>query len=74
MADTRFFRRSGPFSLGVIAQHVGANLSRAGLADLSMHDLATLDAAGPNDVSLFSDGAYRQAAALSPTLLAKAAR
>jgi UDP-3-O-[3-hydroxymyristoyl] glucosamine N-acyltransferase len=27
-----------------------------------MHDLATLDTAGPNDVSLFSDSAYRQAA------------
>lgn len=27
-----------------------------------MHDLATLERAGPNDVSLFSDGAYRQAA------------
>ena len=62
MADRRFFRRSGPFSLGTIAQHVGAHLSRPALAVLSMHDLATLDTAGPNDVSLFSDGAYRQAA------------
>lgn len=65
MADTRFFRRSGPFSLGSIAQHVGANLSCPALADLSVHDLATLDTAGPNDVSLFSDGAYRRAAASS---------
>ena len=65
MADRRFFRRSGPFSLASIAQHVGANLSRPALAELPVHDLATLDAAGPNDVSLFSDGAYRQAAASS---------
>ncbi len=65
MADRRFFRRSGPFSLGSIAQHVGANLSRPGLAALPMHDLATLDTAGPNDVSLFSDDSYRQAAASS---------
>ena len=63
MADTRFFRRSGPFSLGSIAQHVGANLSHPALAELSVHDLATLDTAGPNDISLFSDGAYRLAAA-----------
>jgi len=63
MADTRFFRRSGPFSLGSIAQHVDANLSRPALAERSMHDLATLDVAGPNDVSLLSNGAYRQAAA-----------
>jgi UDP-3-O-[3-hydroxymyristoyl] glucosamine N-acyltransferase len=62
MADRRFFQRNGPFSLGSIAQHVGANLSRPALAELSVHDLATLDTAGPNDVSLFSDGAYRQAA------------
>ena len=65
MADRRFFRRSGPFSLGTIAQHVGASLSRTASADLSMHDLATLDAAGPNDVSLFSNDSYRQAAASS---------
>src|ERR1700741_4629306 len=62
MADTRFFRRSGPFSLGGIAEHVGALLSQPDFADRSMHDLAPLDAAGPRDVSLFSDGAYQQAA------------
>jgi UDP-3-O-[3-hydroxymyristoyl] glucosamine N-acyltransferase len=65
MADTRFFRRSGPFSLGSIAQHVGASLSRPTLADLSMHDLASLDTAGPSDVSLFSNGAYQGVAASS---------
>ena len=65
MADRRFFRRSGPFSLGRIAQHVGADLSRPALAELSVYDLATLEKAGPNDVSLFSDRAYRQAAASS---------
>ena len=65
MADTRFFRRSGPFSLGSIAEHVGANLSHPALADRSMHDLAPLDVAGPNDISVFSDGAYQCAAASS---------
>jgi UDP-3-O-[3-hydroxymyristoyl] glucosamine N-acyltransferase len=63
LANTRFFRRSGPFSLGSIAQHVGANLSNTDCAELPIHDLATLDAAGANDLSLFNDGAYREAAA-----------
>lgn len=65
MADTRFFRRSGPFSLGSIAEHVGAMLSRPSFADRSMHDLATLDAAGPHDISVFSNGAYQRAATSS---------
>ena len=63
MADPRLFRRSGPFSLGTVAQHVGANLSRPALAELSMHDVATLESAGASDISLFSDEAYRLAAA-----------
>jgi UDP-3-O-[3-hydroxymyristoyl] glucosamine N-acyltransferase len=62
VADTRFYRRSGPFSLGSIAEHVGADLSRSALPDLPIYDLATLDTAGVNDLSLFNDGTYRQAA------------
>ena len=65
MADTRFFRRSGPFSLGNIALHVGASLSSPALADRSIHDLAPLDVAGPSDVSLFSHGDYEKAAVTS---------
>ncbi len=65
MANTRFFRRSGPFTLGSIARHVGANLSNTDCAELPIHDLATLDAAGANDVSLFNDCAYQEAAAVS---------
>ena len=65
MADTRFFRRSGPFSLGSIAEYLGAMLSCPSHADRSMHDLAPLDAAGPTDVSVFSDGAYQRAAVSS---------
>ena len=65
MADARFFRRSGPFSLERIAQHVGASLSSSAFADRSIHDLAPLDVAGPSDVSLFSNGDYRRAAVTS---------
>src|SRR5882672_6546957 len=65
MANPRFFRRSGPFTLGSIARHVGASLSNTDCAKLLIHDLATLDAAGANDLSLFNESAYREAAALS---------
>ena len=58
MADTRFFRRSGPFPLALIAQHVGGHLSNPALENLCMHDLAPLDVAGPDDISLFSSSAF----------------
>jgi UDP-3-O-[3-hydroxymyristoyl] glucosamine N-acyltransferase len=65
MADVRFFQRSGPFQLGLLAEHAGADLSHPAFADLLMHDLATLDTAGPGDISLFSSTSYQQAAASS---------
>jgi UDP-3-O-[3-hydroxymyristoyl] glucosamine N-acyltransferase len=65
MADTRFFCRSGPFSLERIAQHVGATLSSCAFADHSIHDLAPLDVAGPSDVALFSHGDYQRSAVTS---------
>jgi UDP-3-O-[3-hydroxymyristoyl] glucosamine N-acyltransferase len=65
VADPRFFRRSGPFSLESIAQHVGASLSSSAFAARCIHDVAPLDVAGPRDVSLFSHGDYRTAAVTS---------
>jgi UDP-3-O-[3-hydroxymyristoyl] glucosamine N-acyltransferase len=65
MADTRFFRRCGPFSLGNIAEHLGANLSSPVSAELQIHDLATLETAGAHDLSFFNDCAYEKAAAHS---------
>jgi UDP-3-O-[3-hydroxymyristoyl] glucosamine N-acyltransferase len=62
VADRRFFQRSGPFSLESIAQHVGAKLSNAAFADLPIHDIAALEVAGANDLSLFNDGNYQQVA------------
>ena len=65
MADTRFYTRSGPFSVGYIAQHLGAELSNSTLIDTQIHDLAALDAAGATDLSIFSDREYQQAASCS---------
>lgn len=62
MANTQFFCRSGPFSLGNIAERVGASLSSPASADLPIYDLAPLNTACGTDLSLFSSGAYRQAA------------
>jgi UDP-3-O-[3-hydroxymyristoyl] glucosamine N-acyltransferase len=65
VADTRFFCRTGPFPLGALAQHVGAELSKSISACLEIDDLASLDAAGARDLSLFCDCTYRETAARS---------
>jgi UDP-3-O-[3-hydroxymyristoyl] glucosamine N-acyltransferase len=62
MPDTRFYSRSGPFSVGHIAQQLGAELSNASHSDTQIHDLAALDTAGANDVSVFSDREFHKAA------------
>lgn len=62
MANTQFFCRRGPFSLGSIAERVGASLSSSAFAELPIYDLAPLDTARATDLSLFSSGAYREAA------------
>jgi UDP-3-O-[3-hydroxymyristoyl] glucosamine N-acyltransferase len=65
MADVRFFRRSGPFPLGHVAKHAGADLSDPSLASRSMHDLAPLETAGPSEISMFSSAFFRPAAVSS---------
>jgi UDP-3-O-[3-hydroxymyristoyl] glucosamine N-acyltransferase len=65
VADGRFYRCIGPFSVGAIAQHVGAELSSSILRDRQIHDLAALDAADTCDLSYFSDRSFRQVAASS---------
>ena len=56
MTDDRFFRRSGPFSLGALAAHVGGELPVAASASFLIQDVASLDCAETGDVSVFSDG------------------
>ncbi len=63
MADSRFFHRRGPFSLGDIAEQVGAELSTAQAGHLMIRDIAALDDAAPGELSLFYDTRYLRALA-----------
>jgi UDP-3-O-[3-hydroxymyristoyl] glucosamine N-acyltransferase len=59
MTDPRFFRRKGPFSLGDIAREIGAELPSAEAGRLMVHDIAALEDAGPNELSVFNDARYQ---------------
>jgi UDP-3-O-[3-hydroxymyristoyl] glucosamine N-acyltransferase len=65
MPDVRFFRRAGPFSLGEIAALVGAEPVGAADAGTPIHDIAALDCAEADDISVFTDTRYLDA--LLPT-------
>ena len=54
LTDDRFFRRSGPFSLGEIASHVGGELCAEAPAALLIQGVASLDSAGEGELSVFS--------------------
>ena len=58
MTDDRFFRRSGPFGLGDLARHIGAEMPCDASAELSIHGLAALDKAQSGEVSVFSEAQY----------------
>lgn len=60
MADPRFFQVAGPFSLKELADIAGAEI-RAGKPDERFSDVASLDAAGPTDVSFLDNPAYADA-------------
>ena len=59
MIDQHFFHRSGPFSLGRVAEAVGGQLSNPAAADVMVHDIADPEHAGQNDLSVFSDAKYQ---------------
>lgn len=65
MADARFFHRAGPFTLSDIAAVVGAEPLPADDTNISIRDLAPLESAGPEDISVFSDVRYLEM--LAPT-------
>ena len=65
MPDQRFFRRSGPFPLAEIARRAGAEIGSGADASLPVADVASLAAAGPQDVSFVSDPAWLPALATS---------
>ncbi len=53
-----FFSRKGPFLLSELAQSVGASCS-SGSEDISISDVAVLAEAGPSDIALYGNVAYR---------------
>src|SRR5689334_6897055 len=61
MPDLRFYERAGPFSLHEIATRVGARLGEATPGDFRVSDLAPLDQAQPDDLSLFAETRHRAA-------------
>ncbi|MBI1261813.1 MAG: UDP-3-O-(3-hydroxymyristoyl)glucosamine N-acyltransferase [Rhizobiales bacterium] len=58
MADKRFFANSGPFPLGEIAERVGARLNEGVDPSFMIADIASLDAAGPDDLSFLDNPKY----------------
>lgn len=58
MADLRFFRRAGPFTLGALANGLSAEVAFGGNPDLAITDVAAIEDAGPSDICYFSDRKY----------------
>jgi UDP-3-O-[3-hydroxymyristoyl] glucosamine N-acyltransferase len=65
LTDDRFFRRSGPFSLGEIASHVGGELCAEAPPALLIQGVASLDSAEAGELSVFSDSKWSQHFAVS---------
>ena len=61
MADPRFFRAAGPFTVADLAQLTGAEIGGAGQSDLSLADVAPLDTAGPTHVTFLANPKYASA-------------
>lgn len=61
MADPRFFERAGPFTLGELAERCGARLADAAMAGRSVDDVATLDKAGPGQLTFLDNPKYTDA-------------
>jgi UDP-3-O-[3-hydroxymyristoyl] glucosamine N-acyltransferase len=76
--DARFFARTGPHALGILAEACGAAIGRG--ADRLFAGIAPLQAAGPDQVSFLDNRRYADALAasqagaviLSPALAARA--
>jgi UDP-3-O-[3-hydroxymyristoyl] glucosamine N-acyltransferase len=61
MADPRFFRRAGPYSLEALAALSGARLADPTLGARPIDDVAPLETAGPGDVTFLSNRKYTDA-------------
>src|SRR5258708_36087060 len=80
MADPRFFRVAGPFTVADIARRSGATVAGAGESQRILRDVAPLDAAGPDDLTFLDNRKYvaafretRAGAAFAQSALAAAA-
>jgi UDP-3-O-[3-hydroxymyristoyl] glucosamine N-acyltransferase len=58
MTDDRFFERAGPFPLGEIAAHIGAEMDDRSAADFPICDVSHLEIAEAAEISLFYDAKY----------------
>lgn len=58
MADSRFFKSTGPMPLGELARRCGAELGEGADPDQMFSDVAPLDTAGPGDVSFLDNRKY----------------
>jgi UDP-3-O-[3-hydroxymyristoyl] glucosamine N-acyltransferase len=65
MSDGRFFRPEGPFALAFLAEKIGGELAQPERANQLVHDIADLDQAGEDDLSLFCDVRHASAFARS---------
>lgn len=61
MADPRFFERAGPFTLGELAERCGARLADPAMAERKADDVATLDQAGPGQLTFLDNPKYKDA-------------
>jgi UDP-3-O-[3-hydroxymyristoyl] glucosamine N-acyltransferase len=61
MADTRFFDRSGPFTLAELAARIKADLADPAHGDRPVYDVAPLDRAGPADLTFLDNPKYGDA-------------
>lgn len=61
MADPRFFKNAGPFTLGRLAELTGAQLSDPASADRKVDDVAALQEADASKVSFFTNRKYAEA-------------
>ncbi len=58
MADPRFFKVAGPFTVAEVAKRVGAELSGAAQGDRVLHDVAPLETATERDLSFLDNRRY----------------
>src|SRR5436853_512017 len=61
MADPRFFKRAGPFTLGGLASTSEAQLLDPGQAERLISDVAPLETAGPDDLTFLDNRKYLEA-------------